>query len=215
MWVGKEQGLTISCGRYTLCPASPPSPPTTLLVLSKPQRTLGEPFPIKAKGSPNNSREEEGGTTPGLGHGRVRTQACRRSSGPRSPRSTAWAPSQHGDCHALSPLAPPLCPGQSGDQKQQCTQTRQFPSAGGGAGGGGGTVGVEPDLKERTASISPAPLWTQHCTKHFHIHHPTRPHSTAEPGTRPRFTGEDTELERLRELCWYLAEPHPLVSVCL
>lgn len=40
-------------------PCSPPSPPTTLLVLSKPQRTLGEPFPIKTKGSPDNAREKE------------------------------------------------------------------------------------------------------------------------------------------------------------
>lgn len=43
-------------------PASPLSPPTSLLVLPKPQGTVGEPFPLpRPEGAPNNSMEEESG----------------------------------------------------------------------------------------------------------------------------------------------------------
>lgn len=59
---GKGAGVGLLCGRYSPCPASPLSPPTSLLVLSKPQGTVGEPFPLpRPEGAPNNSMEEESG----------------------------------------------------------------------------------------------------------------------------------------------------------
>lgn len=97
-------------------------------------------------------------TAPGLGHGRVRTQPCRRSSGLSSPHSTASALSpQHGGCHALSPLARPPLPGAVGGSEAAGAQ-RQGSSQQQARGG-----------QWRGA------VYPQHCTKHFHIHHPTQP----------------------------------------
>ena len=70
--------------------------------------------------------------TPGLMHGRLRTQPCRWSSDMRSPQSPASAPSpQHGGCMALSPLVcpplprPELCPGAVGGGAEAASAQRQ------------------------------------------------------------------------------------------
>lgn len=118
----------------------------------------------RPKGAPiMPERRRRVDTAPGLGHGRVRTQPCRRSSGLRSPHSTASAPSpQHGGCHALSPLALPPLPGAvGGDQRQPVHKDKAVPSSrpeGDSGGGGGGEPYIPSTVPSTSTPITPLSL---------------------------------------------------------
>lgn len=102
------------------------------LVLSKPQRALGEPFPIKAKGSPNNSSEEEEG-----GH-HSRSRAWESEDTGLQTELWSEVPTQHGP-HLLSMVsAMPQSPGSSPSARgSRGIRSSSAHSQGGGWGGWG------------------------------------------------------------------------------
>ena len=120
-------------------------------------------------------RRKRADATPGLLHGTLRTQPCRRSSGLRSsqsphlphPLSVPQSPLVH------PPLPrPELCPGVAGGAEAASAQRQgQVPANRLELGDSGGVSG--PEGKDRNLSPRASPR-NQHCAKHVHIHHLTQ-----------------------------------------
>ena len=177
--MGKEKGLGILCGLYSPCPASPPSPPTSLLVLSKPQGTLQEPLLPRPGGAPNNSKEEESGchSRPPAWYSEDTALQTEFRSEVLTEPSSAPSP-QSGGCVPQSPLVhpplprPELCPGVAGGAEAASAQRQgQVPANRLELGDSGGVSG--PEGKDRNLSPRASPR-NQHCAKHVHIHHLTQ-----------------------------------------